>query len=157
MICSDGKACPEGTKCCTTFEGQIKCCDLQDFDSKFVKTKKALRIVSAGPSYDFVNISAVQNAGYCFEGITCNGKCCGTNCCKFKYGEFCETLCCNILYKCCGSIDKLGKEWCCKNKERCGVYIEDVCLDKGSSLVAPLYLVLIAVSIRMLLLNMLIH
>ncbi|GFY59661.1 uncharacterized protein TNIN_254461 [Trichonephila inaurata madagascariensis] len=44
-FCLDGTACPEGTKCCTAEDGQIRCCDIHDYDSgsMIVRSRKTLK------------------------------------------------------------------------------------------------------------------
>ncbi|XP_055950373.1 progranulin-like [Argiope bruennichi] len=155
-ICSDGKACPEGTKCCTTHEGVIQCCDLDDSFSEYVKTKKSLRVVPSNPPHLFTNESDSQNAfSYCYEDINCKqGTCCGSNCCPHKYAKCCQSGCCKFLQKCCPPVKKNGREWCCESGERCGTYIEDICLDKGSSLAPQFIMVLVFASMRIWLLKL---
>ncbi|CAL1288830.1 unnamed protein product [Larinioides sclopetarius] len=155
-VCSDGKGCPEGTKCCTTHEGVIRCCDIDDTFSEYVKTKKALQVVPSNPPHLFTNGSNPLNVyGYCYEDINCrSGTCCSSNCCPYKYAECCKTGCCKFLQKCCGPVEEGGDEWCCDSSDRCSWYTEGLCVDKSSSLVPQFIIMLSVATVRVWLLKL---
>ncbi|GFT42270.1 uncharacterized protein NPIL_145341 [Nephila pilipes] len=146
IICSNSTACPEGSKCCTTFEGEIRCCDVRDFDSNsdFARSRKPLKIVSAAPSHHYTNTSEIQNGfNECFY---CKGTCCGSNCCPYTYASCCKNICCNTGYQCCGNTRQNKAEWCCKRREKCATFTTGLCLDKSSSLV-PSFLVSLSIAV----------
>ncbi|GFY72195.1 uncharacterized protein TNIN_354691 [Trichonephila inaurata madagascariensis] len=131
-FCLDGTACPEGTKCCTAHDGQIRCCDVQDSDSgsMVVRSRKTLKVVPAAMPHKFSNASGVQNYfRYCIIGVNCDGTCCDDDCCAFDDATCCDTLCCAEGYKCCGSNIDNKEEWCCRWRETCAIYATGICFN----------------------------
>lgn len=114
-----------------------------------MRTQKALEIVPSNPTEPFLNASDPQYAsfGYCYQDINCKtGTCCGSYCCPHRYAKCCNNGCCKgFLQKCCGPVKKNGRQWCCDSDERCGTYVEGLCMDNSSSLV-PQFLMVFAVA-----------
>ncbi|GFR04181.1 uncharacterized protein TNCT_208191 [Trichonephila clavata] len=135
-FCLDGTACPEGTKCCTAHDGQIRCCDVQDSDSgsMVVRSRKTLKALPAASSQKFTNVSGIQKYfSYCIKGVNCDGTCCDESCCSsFDDATCCDTICCPEGYKCCGGNSEDQEEWCCRWKDTCAIYATRICYSKSS-------------------------
>ncbi|GFR33661.1 uncharacterized protein TNCT_59842 [Trichonephila clavata] len=74
IICSDSKPCPEDSKCCMNFDGEVRCCDIKDFgyDSELARSRKTIKVIPAPPSQLYINTSKTQNAfSYCIKGVNC--------------------------------------------------------------------------------------
>ncbi|PRD34350.1 UNVERIFIED_CONTAM: hypothetical protein NCL1_14950 [Trichonephila clavipes] len=149
-FCLDGTACPEGTKCCPSQDDQIRCCDVQDYDSgsMIVRSRKTLKVVPAASSYQFSNASGVQKYfRYCIVGVNCDGTCCYDNCCKFDDATCCKTICCANGYKCCGGNKDNKKEWCCHWRETCAFYVTGACFSRSSIFIPSVFMLFYLVTI----------
>ncbi|KAF8773270.1 hypothetical protein HNY73_015943 [Argiope bruennichi] len=113
--CSDNTVCPEGYKCCTTYDDKIRCCDIKNSNSKFVKTTRPLQVVPSVPLQPYVNATQpVARYGSCYKDINCFGTCCDDNCCPYELATCCDHGCCSYYSTCCEGYTKylVTKRWC---------------------------------------------
>ncbi|CAL1288829.1 unnamed protein product [Larinioides sclopetarius] len=156
-ICSDNTACPEGTRCCTTYDDKIRCCDVSKPDSIFVTTTRSLQVVPSTPLQAYVNATQpLARYGSCIEGINCDGTCCNDNCCIYKHATCCDGGCCSYYSKCCSGYTKyiVTKRWCCLESQKCGDADDKSCLSKGTFVTSHLIVVAVTIIMRMWLLKM---